>query len=79
MLISDYCCKEGKWSDVYTQYVKQRGYHLLSPPQYGRVRYGYMNAHLCFAVVQYEHVCAFGRRHMIYSCHVLLQQCCVLS
>ncbi len=38
LLISDYCCTEDPWSDVYTAYVKQRGYHLLSVQQYGKVR-----------------------------------------
>ena len=29
-MISDYCCREGEWSDKFTSYVKQRGYFLLS-------------------------------------------------
>ncbi|CAH1779771.1 unnamed protein product [Owenia fusiformis] len=37
LLITDYCCTDDKWSDIYTEYVKQRGYHLMSPKQYGKV------------------------------------------
>ncbi|XP_041376534.1 phosphoethanolamine N-methyltransferase-like isoform X2 [Gigantopelta aegis] len=37
VLISDYCCSDGEHSDIFKQYVKQRGYKLLSPPEYGKV------------------------------------------
>ncbi|KAJ8302833.1 hypothetical protein KUTeg_019229 [Tegillarca granosa] len=37
VLISDYCCSEGEHSDRFKAYVKQRGYNLLSPQQYGKV------------------------------------------
>lgn len=38
VLISDYCCSEGPHSDKFKAYVKQRGYHLLSPAAYGKVQ-----------------------------------------
>ena len=38
LFITDYCCTEDPWSDVYAAYVKQRGYNLLSVQQYGKVR-----------------------------------------
>ena len=34
LFITDYCCTEEPWSDIY---VKQRGYILLSPKEYGKV------------------------------------------
>ncbi|XP_050397141.2 uncharacterized protein LOC126815505 isoform X2 [Patella vulgata] len=37
VLITDYCCKAGEHSDAFKLYVKQRGYNLLSPQQYGEV------------------------------------------
>jgi phosphoethanolamine N-methyltransferase len=37
VLISDYCCGEQEQSDRFKAYVASRGYHLLSPSQYGRV------------------------------------------
>ena len=37
VLISDYCCSEGDHSQVFKDYVSQRGYHLLSPANYGKV------------------------------------------
>ena len=37
LLISDYCCLDGTWSDEFTEYVNQRGYILLSVSQYGKV------------------------------------------
>ncbi|CAK4219023.1 unnamed protein product [Aphanomyces euteiches] len=37
LLISDYCCGEQEQSDRFKAYVKSRGYHLLSPAQYGDV------------------------------------------
>ncbi|ESO87855.1 hypothetical protein LOTGIDRAFT_219756 [Lottia gigantea] len=37
ILISDYCCKEGDHSEEFKAYVKQRGYNLLNPSQYGKV------------------------------------------
>ena len=37
VLISDYCCTDKTWSDVYTAYVKQRGYILLTVHDYGKV------------------------------------------
>jgi len=37
VLISDYCCSPETHSDKFKTYVKQRGYNLLSPAQYGKV------------------------------------------
>ncbi|XP_018590166.2 phosphoethanolamine methyltransferase [Scleropages formosus] len=37
VLISDYCCGEMPWSPEFQEYVKQRGYTLLTPDQYGQV------------------------------------------
>lgn len=37
LLISDYCCGEKPWTPVFETYVKQRGYILYTPPQYGKV------------------------------------------
>lgn len=37
LLISDYCCSEGPHTDKFTEYVKLRGYHLYSPPAYGKL------------------------------------------
>ncbi|KAI1898360.1 hypothetical protein AGOR_G00071520 [Albula goreensis] len=36
VLISDYCCGEKPWSPEFQEYVKQRGYILYTPPQYGK-------------------------------------------
>ncbi|KAM3612427.1 uncharacterized protein V6R79_008077 [Siganus canaliculatus] len=36
LLISDYCCGEKPWAPVFEAYVKQRGYILYTPPQYGK-------------------------------------------
>jgi len=37
VLISDYCCSPEEHSEKFKSYVKQRGYNLLSPAQYGKV------------------------------------------
>ncbi|XP_052818692.1 uncharacterized protein LOC128244694 isoform X2 [Mya arenaria] len=37
LFISDYCCSDGDHSDQFKDYVKQRGYNLLSPARYGKV------------------------------------------
>ncbi|GFO25063.1 phosphoethanolamine N-methyltransferase-like [Plakobranchus ocellatus] len=37
VLISDYCCSAEEHSEKFKGYVKQRGYHLLSPAAYGKV------------------------------------------
>ncbi|XP_031550607.1 phosphoethanolamine N-methyltransferase 1-like [Actinia tenebrosa] len=37
LLISDYCCGEGEHSDRFKAYVKQRHYHLLTVPSYGKM------------------------------------------
>lgn len=37
VLISDYCCGEQEQTDRFKAYVASRGYHLLSPSQYGGV------------------------------------------
>jgi len=40
LLISDYCCGEedrNLWSDAFTTYVQQRGYHLHTVQQYGKL------------------------------------------
>ncbi|XP_076015723.1 phosphoethanolamine methyltransferase isoform X2 [Genypterus blacodes] len=36
LLISDYCCGEKPWTPQFQTYVKQRGYILYTPPQYGK-------------------------------------------
>ncbi|XP_032383403.1 phosphoethanolamine methyltransferase isoform X2 [Etheostoma spectabile] len=36
LLISDYCCGEKPWTPVFEAYVKQRGYILYTPSQYGK-------------------------------------------
>uniref|UniRef100_A0A672Z467 phosphoethanolamine N-methyltransferase n=1 Tax=Sphaeramia orbicularis TaxID=375764 RepID=A0A672Z467_9TELE len=36
LLISDYCCGEKPWTPQFEAYVKQRGYILYTPPQYGK-------------------------------------------
>jgi len=37
LLISDYCQGQGELSPEFVQYRTQRGYHLLTVPEYGRV------------------------------------------
>ncbi|XP_017289818.1 phosphoethanolamine methyltransferase [Kryptolebias marmoratus] len=36
LLISDYCCGEKPWTPAFEAYVKQRGYVLYTPPEYGK-------------------------------------------
>lgn len=36
LLITDYCCGEQPWSPVFQEYVKQRGYVLYTPEEYGQ-------------------------------------------
>uniref|UniRef100_A0A674CB94 phosphoethanolamine N-methyltransferase n=1 Tax=Salmo trutta TaxID=8032 RepID=A0A674CB94_SALTR len=36
VLITDYCCGEKLWTPQFQEYVKQRGYILYTPPQYGK-------------------------------------------
>ncbi|KAM7417573.1 hypothetical protein PAMA_017285 [Pampus argenteus] len=36
LLISDYCCGEKPWTPQFEDYVKQRGYVLYTPSQYGK-------------------------------------------
>ncbi|XP_056143616.1 phosphoethanolamine methyltransferase isoform X2 [Lampris incognitus] len=36
LLISDYCCGEKPWTPQFQAYVKQRGYILYTPSQYGK-------------------------------------------
>ncbi|CAN9515035.1 unnamed protein product [Ophioblennius macclurei] len=36
LLISDYCCGEKPWLPAFEAYVKQRGYVLYTPTQYGK-------------------------------------------
>ncbi|XP_029467405.1 phosphomethylethanolamine N-methyltransferase-like isoform X2 [Rhinatrema bivittatum] len=36
VLITDYCCGEKPWSLVFADYVKQRGYILYTPQEYGK-------------------------------------------
>ncbi|KAM4585860.1 phosphoethanolamine methyltransferase isoform 1-T1 [Fundulus diaphanus] len=36
LLISDYCCGEKPWTPVFEAYVKQRGYILYTPSEYGK-------------------------------------------
>jgi len=37
VFISDYCCSEGEHTEAFKAYVKQRGYNLLTPKEYGKV------------------------------------------
>lgn len=37
VMISDYCCGDGEPSERFQEYVAQRGYHLLTPAEYGKV------------------------------------------
>lgn len=37
MLISDYCRGDQEHSDHFLRYVAQRGYHLLTVPDYGAI------------------------------------------
>ncbi|CAJ0934062.1 unnamed protein product [Ranitomeya imitator] len=36
LLITDYCCGDRPWSPVFEEYVKQRGYILYTPKEYGQ-------------------------------------------
>ncbi|XP_053304363.1 uncharacterized protein LOC128466925 [Spea bombifrons] len=36
LLITDYCCGERPWSPLFQEYVKQRGYILYTPKEYGQ-------------------------------------------
>ncbi|XP_018115131.1 phosphoethanolamine methyltransferase [provisional] S homeolog isoform X1 [Xenopus laevis] len=36
LLITDYCCGERPWAPVFQEYVKQRGYILYTPQEYGQ-------------------------------------------
>ncbi|XP_077143573.1 uncharacterized protein LOC143806664 isoform X1 [Ranitomeya variabilis] len=36
LLITDYCCGDRPWSPVFEEYVKQRGYVLYTPKEYGQ-------------------------------------------
>lgn len=47
LLISDYCCGEKPWTPVFESYVKQRGYILYTPSQYGQVLEINSNAVAC--------------------------------
>ncbi|XP_078689244.1 uncharacterized protein LOC144920768 isoform X1 [Branchiostoma floridae x Branchiostoma belcheri] len=37
LLISDYCCGDKEWSEVFKKYVAQRGYTLYTPAKYGKL------------------------------------------
>ncbi|XP_034954128.2 ras and Rab interactor 1 isoform X2 [Zootoca vivipara] len=37
LLISDYCCGPRPWSKAFMEYVRRRGYSLLTPWKYGQV------------------------------------------
>lgn len=37
VFITDYCCGPKPWSDEFTTYVDQRGYNLLTVPEYGKL------------------------------------------
>ncbi|XP_013391180.1 phosphoethanolamine N-methyltransferase-like [Lingula anatina] len=45
LLISDYCCSDGDHSENFQKYVAQRGYHLLTPTEYGKLleKVGFVN------------------------------------
>ncbi|XP_040184807.1 phosphomethylethanolamine N-methyltransferase-like isoform X2 [Rana temporaria] len=45
LLITDYCCGEQPWSPVFQEYVKQRGYVLYTPEEYGQFleKVGFVN------------------------------------
>ncbi|KAK6297968.1 hypothetical protein J4Q44_G00310230 [Coregonus suidteri] len=36
VLVTDYCCGERPWTPQFQEYVKQRGYVLYTPTQYGK-------------------------------------------
>ncbi|KAM4732463.1 phosphoethanolamine methyltransferase isoform 2-T3 [Anableps anableps] len=36
LLVSDYCCGEKPWTPVFEAYIKQRGYILCTPLEYGK-------------------------------------------
>lgn len=55
LLITDYCCKDGEWSQKFTDYVDQRGYYLLAPPKYGQVNQDFYYIHVINPIhVQYK-------------------------
>jgi phosphoethanolamine N-methyltransferase len=37
VFITDYCCGPKPWTDDYAKYVAQRGYNLLTVPEYGQL------------------------------------------
>lgn len=37
VFITDYCCGPKPWSDNYEKYVEQRGYNLMTVPEYGKL------------------------------------------
>jgi phosphoethanolamine N-methyltransferase len=37
LMITDYCCGTDPWTDEFTKYVHQRGYHLMDVQTYGKV------------------------------------------
>ncbi|XP_048883463.1 phosphoethanolamine methyltransferase isoform X2 [Brienomyrus brachyistius] len=37
ILVTDYCCGEKPWSPEFQEYVRQRGYCLLTPEKYGQM------------------------------------------
>ncbi|XP_053576004.1 uncharacterized protein LOC128665812 [Bombina bombina] len=45
LLITDYCCGEHPWSPDFQEYVKQRGYVLYTPSEYGQLleKAGFVN------------------------------------
>ncbi|KAM8939260.1 uncharacterized protein RCH25_052842 [Pelodytes ibericus] len=45
LLITDYCCGDRPWSPVFQEYVKQRGYILYTPQEYGQFleKVGFVN------------------------------------
>ena len=47
LLITDYCCSDETHSEQFKTYVAQRGYHLLSPVQYGEVGIYLLRHHCC--------------------------------
>lgn len=36
-MISDYCCKQGEWSQEFRKYVESRQYFLLDVTEYGNL------------------------------------------
>ncbi|XP_075425983.1 uncharacterized protein LOC142465681 isoform X2 [Ascaphus truei] len=58
LLITDYCCGERPWSPIFQEYVKQRGYILYTPREYGQElqKVGFVNIQALDRTKQFVHV-----------------------